>query len=95
MTNVGVPPTPSFVPSCVSAWISASYFVDAAQAEKAFGSSFKSPAVLVMYSGVSRFAFRIRPSRISQNFPCSPAQRAARAAGIACGWKSSGKSRLM
>src|SRR6185503_20262898 len=52
-------------------------------------------AVFLMYSGVSRFALRIRPRRISQNLPCSPAQRAARAAGIACAWKSSGKSRLM
>ena len=48
MTNVGVPPTPSAVPSRVSAWISASNFVDAAHAANDFASIFRSLAVLVM-----------------------------------------------
>ena len=42
----------------------------------------------------ARAALSVTSWRISQNLPCSPAQRTASAAGRALGWKSSGKSRL-
>jgi hypothetical protein len=48
ITKVGVPLTPMRAPSCMSAWMSASNFVDAVHDANAFASRFRSAAAFVM-----------------------------------------------
>src|ERR1019366_3390238 len=92
--NVGVPLAPIFMASSTSVCTGSLYLPLAIQGRKAPGSTFREAAKPTMCSISSEFGLAPMVSRSSQNLPCSPAQRAAMAARMALGWKSSGMSLL-
>src|ERR1035441_9986028 len=92
--NVGVPLAPIFMASSTSVCTGSLYLPLSIQARKAPVSIFREAAKPTMCSISSEFGLAPMVSRSSQNLPCSPAQRAAMAARMALGWKSSGMSLL-
>jgi hypothetical protein len=93
MNEAGVPRTPIFEPISMSALISFSYFFESSAAWTFFTLTPTSPASFSRLARSSWVWFSKSFLCICQNLPSSPATRATMAAGMALGWKLSGKSR--